>query len=120
MRPDDAEPMGDAPPTPPVPTPTASHPAVPSDDRWAPVSIWLLALAAALLAGIASWPIGEATRDYFKPSEAAAAQKYDFRALNRETAIANARNGALAFGALGGLLGLGLGLAGSLSRRPSR
>lgn len=120
MRPHEIEPMGAEPLTPQGSVPTAAEPAAPPVDQWAPVSIWLIALAAALLAGVASWPIGEATRRYFKPSEAAAAQRYDFRALNRETAIANARNGALAFGALGGLLGLGLGLAGSLSRRPSR
>jgi hypothetical protein len=75
----------------------------------------------ALLAGLAAWQVGESMLDYFKPSQAAASQAYDFRALGREQSQANARNGLVAFGALGGLLGAALGLAGGLSRRsPAR
>src|SRR5579864_3121200 len=85
-----------------------------------PYQTCLMALTAALLAGIASWRIGEATTDYFKPSEAAASARFDFTALNREMEQINARNAAIAFGALGGLLGLALGATGGLSRRTVR
>jgi hypothetical protein len=120
MRPHDTDPRDSASLSPAEPAVPAIDPAAPPDDRRATVSTWLMALAAALLAGIASWLFGEATYQSFKASEAAASQKYDFTAVNRETAIANGRNGALAFGALGGLLGLGLGVAGGLSRRSVR
>jgi hypothetical protein len=74
-------------------------------------------LAAALLSGAASGLVGEAAYNHFQPSDAASGQRFDFTRLNVEQAQANARNGAMVYGALGGLLGLGLGLAGGLSRR---
>jgi hypothetical protein len=86
----------------------------------APASPWIPALTAALLAGVASWLVGEAFLNHFKPSEKAASEPYNFGPLNREMRIANSYNGAIAFGALGGLLGLGLGAAGGLSRRSAR
>jgi hypothetical protein len=81
--------------------------------------IWvgILVLGLAILAGVGGWFSGEKTLGYFQPSLAASSQSYDFTALNREMAQSNAGNGALAFGALGGLLGLGLGVAGGLARR---
>jgi hypothetical protein len=63
---------------------------------------------------------GEYTYNYFRPSKAAAEDARDFRALNREMPGVSARNGALGFGALGGLLGLALGLAGGLAGRSAR
>jgi hypothetical protein len=75
------------------------------------------ALTAALLAGGAAWWVGERTYNHFQPSEEAASNPYIFAALNREMKVVNARNGAMTFGALGGLLGLALGLAGGLTRR---
>ncbi|MGC8643419.1 MAG: hypothetical protein ACP5XB_26475 [Isosphaeraceae bacterium] len=83
-----------------------------------PPLAWKLTLALALLAGAAAWWVGEAYLDYFKPSQAASSQRFDFTALNKEKAVANAYNGTLAFGALGGFVGLALGLAGGFSRRP--
>jgi hypothetical protein len=74
-------------------------------------------LCLAILAGVAAWLVGEPNLGRFKPSAAAAAEAYNFRALNQETARANAFNGALAFGVFGGVLGLALGLAGGLARR---
>src|SRR5262249_52721329 len=78
---------------------------------------WILLLGLAILAGVVAWLSGEWTLDYFKPSEAAASSMYDFRALNLEMQRVGAWNGALAFGVLGGLLGLALGTAGGLIRR---
>jgi hypothetical protein len=72
------------------------------------------------LAGVLAWLAGEYTRDYFKPSDEAATQAYNFTALNREMEPVSAGNGALAFGALGGLLGLVLGVAGGLIRRSTQ
>jgi hypothetical protein len=92
-------------------------PALKSGGLGAQVRIWFLVLVLALVAGVAAWLAGEFTLDYFKPSEEAASAPYDFRALNREMAEVGAYNGAVAFGTLGGLLGLGLGLAGGLIRR---
>jgi hypothetical protein len=80
-------------------------------------AIWALALAAALVACLASWVNGEKYFEYFKVSEEAARQPYDFGPLNREKAVADARNTAIAYGFLGGSLGICLGLAGGLSRR---
>src|SRR5437870_1624513 len=104
-------------PAPLSPAEPPGHPTAPAGPRRTTVPAWLVPLAVALLASVAAWLSGEVTLDYYKPSAAAAAQQYAFTALNREQAIANGRNGALAFGALGGLLGLGLGVAGGLSRR---
>ena len=78
---------------------------------------WMLILGMGLLAGLGAWSVGESFLDYFQPSEAASAQRNSFAALNRETARTNGLNGAVAFGSLGALLGLGLGLAGGISRR---
>jgi hypothetical protein len=77
----------------------------------------MIVVGLALLAGASAWLVGEATFDHFRPSEAAAAQSINFRALNEEQSRANIYNGALAFGALGGLLGLALGVGGGLARR---
>jgi hypothetical protein len=81
---------------------------------------WTVILGLAVLAGIASWHWGEVVLDYFKPSEKVSASRQMFVALNKEMAHANALNGALAFGALGGFLALALGLAGGLTRMSPR
>jgi len=117
MQPHDADSPNPAPPPPPEPPAPVSEFAGVAADRRPPARTWLVASAAALLAGVAAWLVGEATLDYYKPSKEAAEQLRNFVALNREQSIANGRNGAIAFGALGGLLGLGLGVAGGLSRR---
>jgi hypothetical protein len=83
----------------------------------AQIRIWLLVMGLAMVAGGCAWLSGEFTLDYFKPSAAASENHRDPSALNREMLGVSARNGALAFGPLGGLLGLALGLAGGLSRR---
>jgi hypothetical protein len=104
----------------------ATEPVVPSETPrpmpaaaglGAKLRVGILVLGLAILAGVGAWFSGEKTFGYFQPSLEASSQSYDFRALNREMAQAGAGNGALAFGALGGLLGLGLGVAGGLVRR---
>jgi hypothetical protein len=111
-------------PAPPVPVPSAP-PAAPGALLPALPASWLAAITVGLaaLAGLAAWPISEFVTQpenrhfLFRASEKAAADPYNFVALNRETALANGINGAIAFGGLGALLGLGLGLAGGLARR---
>jgi hypothetical protein len=73
-------------------------------------------LGAALVAGFLSWGIGEAMHGYYRPSKAAARGRFDFSALNREQAVADRKNAAIAFGTFGALLASSLGLAGGLGR----
>ncbi len=77
----------------------------------------VVVLVLALLGGGLAWLVGETMLDYFRPSREAAAQAYNFQALGREMAKASAKNGAVAFGALGSLLGAAMGLAGGVARR---
>jgi hypothetical protein len=83
----------------------------------AQIRIWLVVMGLALVAGGCAWLSGEFTLDYFKPTKQASENYRDPSALNREMLGVSARNGALAFGPLGGFLGLALGLAGGISRR---
>jgi hypothetical protein len=79
--------------------------------------LWALAVAAALVAGLASWSVGEKTMDYYLPSEAASKNLRDPGPLRRELAVIVPRNVAIAYGTFGGILGLLMGLVGSLSLR---
>jgi hypothetical protein len=78
---------------------------------------WFLILALAMLAAVAAWLVGESTHSFFKPSLAASENFRDPSGLNREMPGVNSRNGALTYGAFGGLLGLALGMAGGLAGR---
>lgn len=78
---------------------------------------WVAACTAALLAGIGAWLVGEKSAGYYAPSHEADSHPYSFTRLRREKSVADARNTAVAYGALGALLGLGLGAAGGLARR---
>jgi hypothetical protein len=74
-----------------------------------------------MLAAVAAWLAGERTYNFFRASLAASENFRDPTGLNQEMPGVNARNGALTYGALGGLLGLALGLAGGLvGRSPGR
>lgn len=100
--------------------PPAREPSTPAPGRSVAATspaVWVLALLAAIAAGAGSWLVGEQFLDHYQPSEKAASEPYDHGPLNAEMEIVSGRNGAIAFGALGGLLGLFLGLAGGLSRR---
>ncbi len=78
---------------------------------------WLMILGLAILAAVAAWQVGESAHNYFRPTLAASENFRDPAALNREMPAVYSRNGALTYGALGGLLGLALGVAGGLAGR---
>lgn len=102
--------------TPLDPQPTPPLPSSASDaGRQGFIRFVVTTAAIALIAGLASWPIKEATFELHKPSDKALAEPYNFVPLNREMSHAMSLNGALAFGAFGGLLGLALGSFGGLS-----
>ena len=80
----------------------------------------LLVMGLALLGAVAAWFAGERSFGYFKATLAASENYRNPTALNQEMPGVNARNGALTYGELGGLLGLALGLAGGLAGRSVR
>jgi hypothetical protein len=88
----------------------------PTPDGRDPRSLWAWTLTAALIAGLASWSIGERTLDYFQASEAAMKNLSDPGPMRRELAVFVPRNVAIAYGTLGALLGSMMGLAGGLVR----
>jgi hypothetical protein len=95
----------------------------PADRRFtaqvvSPTRLWLLGLAAGIVAGIVSWLLGEPLVEHFKP-KLHTVEKYGVvnQLPTAESLIATEiGNAALAFAILGGSLGLGLGLVGGLAR----
>jgi hypothetical protein len=81
-----------------------------------PERIWALAVGAGLLAGVMSWVAGEAALTAFKPElEEAHGMGVVLLLPSRKGEIkADTQNAALAFGLLGAILGLGLGITGGL------
>ncbi len=77
-----------------------------------------LALGAGLVAGVASWLIGEAALETFRPAQVPTVimgqnvLRVDFHDRSR----ADRNNALLAYGALGSAMGLALGAAGGLAR----
>src|SRR5215472_9987085 len=98
LTPSAAEPRSPAPATPPAES-------IAAGSGW----LWMPAVAAALVAGVLAWCVGETMHDYYQPSAEAKRSRYDFSRLNREQAIADQKNASIAFGAFGGLLGLLVG-----------
>jgi hypothetical protein len=85
-----------------------------------PGRCWLLVLSAALLAGLAGFGIGEAGPKVFPVSLEFPPEIRGTRIpieLERRMGISRDRSAALAFGGLGMILGLALGVAGGLARR---
>ncbi len=90
-----------------------------------PILPW--ALAAGLIAFLASWLVGEAAHGYFRPTivhppgwedmNPYAKSDYISRETRQKRLPAEMKNTALAFGFLGAALGGSLGLAGGLVRR---
>ena len=81
-----------------------------------------LALVAGLLAGLASWAIGEGLLNAIRPPYVVSVNfgRTVLTAHPRDQMIADRNNAFLAYGALGSLLGLALGTAGGLARGSAR
>src|SRR5262245_14870968 len=78
---------------------------------------WLLVLSAGLISGLASWLMGEVTREWFvvtRPLNPGPPSLEEQRVARAEHESAETRTVALALGWLGGALGLMMGLAGGL------
>jgi hypothetical protein len=83
--------------------------------------IGLFALVAGLAAGLAAWGLGEQLHEFFAPTLAQGDFDSKLYVPSPETkSWANVRNSTLAFGLLGGSLGLALGVAGGLAARSPR
>jgi hypothetical protein len=92
--------------------------------------VWLWALTAGLVAGLASWLGGEAAYGYFKPVIRRPANWEEMSPFDRTSVISDltrearpsveAKNAAVAYGMLGAALGGTLGLVGGLARRSNR
>jgi hypothetical protein len=84
--------------------------------------LWALTLGAGVLAGLLSWAAGEPLREVVRPRSTEFRTREGTRMFipPTESAAADARNAALSFTVLGGLLGAGLGVAGGLSRKNGR
>jgi hypothetical protein len=89
-----------------------------------PARLWAVSLAAALVAGLAAWIIGEQTLHLFTPAREWRTGKVDAVSRLKPTVAtlraADTKNAALGFSILGALLGLALGGAGGFARRSSR
>jgi hypothetical protein len=80
------------------------------------------ALGAGLLAGVASWLIGEAAFNAFRPPYQAqhVMGQVIMKATFADQSAADSKNATLAFAVLGGLLGIALGMVGGLARQSAR
>lgn len=89
---------------------------------FSPTRLAVLALTAGLIAGLASWLTGEATRTTFQPPlrPVTAMGVTIMQADVADEVAAEVKNAALAFGVLGAAVGAALGLAGGLSRANAR
>ena len=88
-----------------------------------PASIWALALTAGLIAGFASWLIGESLHGRFAPPDARTGRRLSPEQIQSRATAIHASQGAeaaVAFGSLGAVSGLALGLAGGYARRSAR
>lgn len=72
-------------------------------------------VVAAMGASLGAWYVGEAMLDYYAPSEEARRQQFDFSRLNAEKLVADTKNAAIAYGAMGALLGGLVGLLAGLA-----
>ena len=85
------------------------------------VRVWALALTAGLIAGFASWLIGETFHGRFAPPDARMGRRLTpDQIISRGMAndAAKALEATVAFGSLGAVLGLALGLAGGCAGGP--
>src|SRR5437764_7039624 len=89
----------------PDPQPSGEGPSVPGEaDRPGPSpaagtprpAAWIVALAIALVAGLAAWLVGERFSGYYAPSDEASTSLYMLPRLRQEKAVADSRNAAIA------------------------
>ncbi len=88
-----------------------------------PVRVWALALTAGLIAGFASWLIGESLHGRFAPPDGRTGTRLSptqIQSLRSARDAAESFEATVAFGSLGAVLGLALGLAGGCARRSAR
>ena len=88
-----------------------------------PARVWGLALAAGLIAGFASWLVGEAIQGRFQPGLLTTGGFPTVEQVKAHEAVRAAAvmlEATLAFAALGAALGLALGVAGGSARRSAR
>ncbi len=87
-----------------------------------PARLWGLAMAAAMLSGLATWGIGERTVTFFAPRPQLVTVRG--QPMNRpsfkDRVAAELNNAALTFGVFGAGLGLAMGVAGGLWKRAPR
>jgi hypothetical protein len=107
------------------PPPTTFLATEPITDRpLPPIRVWAPALIAGLIAGIASWLIGETFHGRFNPAAAAASGARPSAEMKArfvgEAQAAATLEATFAFGSLGAVLGVTLGLAGGFARRSAR
>src|SRR5215468_3470824 len=79
-----------------------------------PMRVWALALNAGLIAGFASWLIGESFHGRFAPPNARTGRRLtpeQIQSRRRAIEASQVLEGAVAFGSLGAVTGLALGLA---------
>ncbi len=91
--------------------------------KLSPVRVWALALTAGLIAGFASWQIGETYHGRFVPELIPTKRTGSHEVVNANfiaRQAADTKEATLAFGALGAVLGLALGLAGGAARGCAR
>lgn len=87
----------------------------------APNRVWLCALSASLMCGLACWVAGETVRGWFVgPNLLRLMSDEERLGAMASRNLAETKNVALAMGLFGGILGLGLGLAGAIARRSAR
>ncbi len=87
------------------------------------VRVWALALTAGVIAGFASWLIGETIHGRFAPPDGRTGVRLSptqIKSLRTARNAAEAFEATIAFGALGAVLGLALGLAGGCARRSAQ
>ncbi len=87
------------------------------------IRVWALCLAAGLIAGLASWVVGEVLHERVQPPPlitTGVPSVEDEQAYALEVKAATTLEASLAFGSLGAALGLALGAAGGAARRSVR
>jgi hypothetical protein len=104
------------------PSEAASIPAAAADRPGRPAAILALALGAGILAGSASWAIGEGLLHTFRPplERTETMGHIIMKARYPDQAAADFKNATLAFTLLGAVLGASLGYAGGLARGSNR